>query len=137
MGVISSADGSAAQAAADTDATAASDDATTAKDKNKGEKGNTEEDYICCTTPSNGKCPPLRTWGMIMGGMMAAIGFGISISFGLFVEPITEELGINRESISLAVSQTNKQPTKQPPLYSEPWLAPSIVEHSYSMRFMR
>eukprot|EP01051_Picozoa_sp_SAG22_P006109 SAG22_NODE_388_length_11295_cov_14.512594_16_plen_506_part_00 len=37
------------------------------------------------------------------GGVIAALGFGISCSFGLFVEPITDSLGFGREKISLAV----------------------------------
>ena len=34
-----------------------------------------------------------RRIAMISGGVLAAVGFGISISFGLYVVPITEEVG--------------------------------------------
>ena len=37
-------------------------------------------------------CDARRT-AMISGGVLAAVGYGISISFGLYVVPITEEVG--------------------------------------------
>jgi hypothetical protein len=40
---------------------------------------------------------------LVCGGTIAGLAFGISVSFGLFVTPITSDLGIWREVISLAV----------------------------------
>eukprot|EP01047_Picozoa_sp_COSAG01_P003880 COSAG01_NODE_121_length_25291_cov_10.011670_5_plen_215_part_00 len=40
---------------------------------------------------------------LVCGGTIAGLAFGISVSFGLFVTPITSDLGIRREVISLAV----------------------------------
>ena len=39
----------------------------------------------------------------VAGGIIAGLAFGMTISFGLFIKPMSDDLGLRREELSLAV----------------------------------
>ena len=48
--------------------------------------------------------PCLRGAAVVCAGLVAGLYFGISASFGLFLKPISDDLGLQRETLSLAVA---------------------------------
>lgn len=59
-------------------------------------------------TPSSA-APRLMPWGMIVlsAAAVAAVGMGIRQTMGLFLKPMTMELGIGREDFALAIAIAN------------------------------